>query len=319
MPFRYIQIRKKRKHSVTALEILDRLERYMDSHEDQPMRLLARHWKDQQEALTYQEIREAILYEGFGSELMREWTEDYSRFVIDKMAPIWTSAMQGGSMGQPAFDKVMSGFTFRVNEPSVLSWIDERGASFVTAVTDQQQQAMRSMIRQYMYEKYDYDELAKVIRPCIGLTDGQSRAVLRYYETLKAHMREQHPRMRQENLEDRCMNKAMIYAERLHRERARTIARTEMAFAYNHGTWEAMKQAHEQNLIGTLEKRWLTSGNENVCPECDALNGIQIGFYEPFDFGKHRHLFENQEQAPPKHPRCACCVEYIEIAPPVFS
>ena len=61
---------------------------------------------------------------------------------------------------------------------------------------------------------------------------------------------------------------------------------------------ESMQQAQAQGLIGTLEKRWITSGNENVCPTCDALNGTQIGFNDPFDFGKHRHLFDGQEECP---------------------
>ena len=319
MSFRYIQVRKKRRHSVTATEILDRLDRYIDDHDDQPMRLLATHWRDQQDALSYREIREAILFEGVSTSLVRDWTEDYSRFVVDKMAPVWRDAMAAGSKGQPIMDKIQQSLRFDMNGPQMLNWIDERGAAFVVDTTEQQVQALRSMIRQYMYEKYDYDELSKVIRPCIGLTDGQSRAVLRYYESLKANMRDQHPRMRQENLEDKCLTKALRYAERMHRERARTIARTEMAFAYNHGMHESVRQAMEQGLLGTMEKRWLTSGNENVCPTCDALNGVQIAFDAPFDFGKHRHLFDGQEEAPPAHPRCACACEYIEVSHPVFS
>ena len=318
MSFRYIRIRKKRRHSITAMEILERLERYIEDNDDKPMRLLASHWKDQQDALSYREIRECILNEGLTTQIVRDWTADYSKFVTEKLAPVWRQSMVAGSKGQPVADKIQSRLRFDINGPQMLNWIDERGASFVTSVTDQQIQAMRSMIRQYMYEKYDSEELSKVIRPCVGLTDGQSRAVLRYYDSLKAHMREQHPRMRQENLEEKCLNKAMIYAERLHRDRARMIARTEMAFAYNHGMHESMRQAMEQGLVGVLEKRWLTSGNENVCPTCDALNGTQIGFDEIFDFGKHRHLFDGQEECPPAHPRCCCAVQYIEVSPPVF-
>lgn len=110
----------------------------------------------------------------------------------------------------------------------------------------------------------------------------------------------------------------MSYAGRLHRDRAKMIAQTEMSFAYNHGMHESTRQAMQQGLIGTVEKRWVTSTNENVCPVCEALNGTQIGFDASFDFGKHRHLFDGQEECPPAHPRCACVVEYIEVAPPKF-
>ena len=319
MPFRFIQVRKKRRHSIEATEILDRLERYIQDNEGKPLRLLVNHWKYQQDALSYREIRDMIKQGGLPSDLVREWTGDYSRFVIDKFAPVWKDSMVAGSHGQPAFDKVMQTFHFNPYRSDVKSWIDERGAAFIRDVTDQQQEAMRTMIKQYMYEKYSADELAKVIRPCVGLTDGQSRSVMRYYESLKENMREQHPRMKQSNLEEKCMNKALIYAERMHRDRAKMIAQTEMAFAYNHGMHESMRQAMKEGLIGTLEKRWITSGNENVCAECDALNGVQIGFDVPFDFGKHNHLFDGMEDCPPKHPRCCCVVQYIEVAPPVFE
>lgn len=319
MSFRKIRVYKKRVHSITATEILDRLDRYVNQNDAEPIRLLVTHWKDQQDALSYREIREAILNGDFDGSLAKEWTDDYSRFVSEKMVPVWRNAMVAGSFGQPIADKLSGKFRFDVSKPTVLNWIDERGAMFVRSVTDQQKEAMRGLIRQYAYEKYSVDELAKVIRPCVGLTDAQSRSVMRYYDTLKENMREQHPRMKASNLRDRCREKTMIYAERMHRRRAYLIAQTEMAYAYNHGMHESMRQAMEQGFMGTMEKRWITSGDLNVCPECDALNGVQIGFDDSFDFGKHQILFTGMGLTPPLHPRCGCAVEYIEVSPPVFE
>lgn len=318
MSFRYIEVRKTIQHTVTAQEILDRLERYIEENDDRPIKLLVSHWKDQENAISYGEIKDAILNGSDGEEFMKEWTDDYTRFVRDKLTKVWTDAEMAGSYGQPMMDSIRQQLTFDMNSSTMQEWISERGGSFITSVTEQQQEAVRSLLRQAVYEKYSPDELSKLIRPCVGLTEPQSRAVLRYYDTLKSTMREQHPRMLQSNLEERCRSKAMSYAGRLHRDRAKMIAQTEMSFAYNHGMHESTRQAMQQGLIGTVEKRWVTSTNENVCPVCEALNGTQIGFDASFDFGKHRHLFDGQEECPPAHPRCACVVEYIEVAPPKF-
>ncbi len=93
-----------------------------------------------------------------------------------------------------------------------------------------------------------------------------------------------------------------------------TIAQTEMAFAYNRGADEGIRQA--QNLIGAVEKRWSTSGDENVCSTCEALDGIQIGMEGGFGFAR-RELFEGQDLLPPAHPRCGCAVMYIEVEKPI--
>ena len=91
-----------------------------------------------------------------------------------------------------------------------------------------------------------------------------------------------------------------------------------MAFAYNKGADEGIRQAQSQNLLGVMEKRWSTSGDSNVCSICRALDGTQIGMDAEFDF-KGKVLFAGQKLTPPAHPRCACAVQYIEISPPVIK
>lgn len=110
----------------------------------------------------------------------------------------------------------------------------------------------------------------------------------------------------------------MKYAEKQHRQRAYDIAQTEMAFAYNKGADEGIRQAQSQNLLGVMEKRWSTSGDSNVCDICRALDGTQIPMDDEFDF-KGKILFAGQKRTPPAHPKCACAVLYIEVSPPVFK
>lgn len=113
------------------------------------------------------------------------------------------------------------------------------------------------------------------------------------------------------------MDTALKYAEKQHRQRAFTIAQTEMAFAYNRGADEGVRQAMKEGLLGVCAKKWSTAGDDRVCPTCSALDGTIVEMDQEFEF-KGRILFPGHKLLPPAHPRCGCAVEYIEMSPPVF-
>ena len=46
-------------------------------------------------------------------------------------------------------------------------------------------------------DEHTVDELAKMIRPCIGLTEAQAKANVRFYDNMVATLKEEHPRMSQ--------------------------------------------------------------------------------------------------------------------------
>ena len=141
--------------------------------------------------------------------------------------------------------------------------------------------------------------------------------VLKLYDSVKATLRTDHPRMKPENIRKKALDAAQKYAEQKHRQRAFTIAQTELEFAYNRGADQGVRQAQSQGLIGKTTKRWITSGDDAVCSICAALDGTEIEMDDNFDF-KGRLLFAGQKMLPPAHPRCACAVEYIEVEPPMF-
>lgn len=309
---------KKKFRPQDTKKILDRLNDYLNKNSAEPVEFLARFWKDQEEVFTYKEIRQAILSEELSEETLHLWMQDYSVMVVERMYPLWQNAMAAGSLGQPIMDAIATNFAFDLNTPSVLSWINERGAEFVTSVTNEQKQAIESLLTQHVNGAYTVDELSRVIRPCVGLTEPQAKANLRYYQSVKAKLRELHPKMKTESIRRKALDAAIKYAERQHRDRALVIAQTEMAFAYNRGADEGIRQAQGQNLLGVMEKRWSTSGDDNVCDICRALDGTQIQMDEEFDF-KGKLLFAGQRKTPPAHPRCACAIQYIEISPPIFK
>lgn len=303
---------RKARRSKTAQEILDRLNSFLEHGTQEPAKILYSMWSDQQKAVTYKELRECIMNGEITSEMFTEWQQDYSRMITNEFGDIWMSAVIAGSKGQPIMDAFADTFYVNFTHAGITNWIDTRAAMFVTNCTKVQRDAINAIVQKGLSENMGNDEMARLIRPCIGLTHGQSVAVKKYYENMKTSLREQHPRMKQENIEKKAMDSASKYAARLHRDRAFVIAQTETAYAYAQGMHETMLQAQAAGLIGHLRKRWVTSGDDNVCPECEALNGVELEMDGGFSL-KEKTVFDGASQLPPLHPRCACCVEYIEV------
>ena len=319
MGFRLITPKRVRKiKSEGAQKVLERLDEFLKSTDvtENPVEILCRFWEDQQTAITYQELREAVKAGHVNDAIFRQWTQDYAHLVKTQLNDLWRKAMEAGAAKQPLVEAIAGGFVFNTQTPGILSWLNEKGAEFVTACTRQQKDAIAALLSKKMIEGHTVDELARMIRPCIGLTKEQAKANARYYDNVAATLKEKFPTMRPKTIQKRAQEAAGKYAERQHRARAMTIAQTESAFAYNRGADEGIRQAQAQKLIGTVKKRWSTSGDDGVCDVCAALEGVEASMDAEFAFSG-KTLFAGHHLLPPAHPRCGCAVEYIEIEPPV--
>lgn len=312
------RVQKVIKQSKENQELLDRLNNYVNNNAGKPVKCLVSFWKDQETVFTYKEIKEAILRGTLTEDEMEAWRKDYSKMVEDIMYPVWLSAIKKGPSGQPIFDGIPKGFEVDTGIKVITDWITTRGATFVTHAVEEQKKAIQALLVKNITDKYTVDELARLIRPCVGLTEGQTSANIKYYDTMKETLAKEHPKMKKATIEKRAREAQLKYAAKQHRERAKTIAHTEMAFAFAKGADEGVRQAQEQGLFGVVEKEWVTSGIETkVCEICRNLNGTRVPMGEEFGF-KGRSFYPGQKQTPPAHPRCMCAIKYIEIEPPVF-
>lgn len=277
-----------------------------------PVEILCRFWKDQQDAITYKELREAVLDGAITDEALEQWRQDYSILMADKLSGMWARAIEAGAAGPPILDGLA--FEFNTQTPGIFNWISQRGADFVTVSTEEQRKAIAALLEKKMRDQHTVDELARLIRPCIGLTEGQAAANARYYDSIVENLKKEHPRMKIESIRRKAREAARKYAERQHRERAFTIAQTESAFAYNRGADEGIRQAQAAGYLGIMKKRWSTSGDDAVCEICASLEGTEVDMDSEFDF-KGKALFAGHKLLPPAHPRCACAIEYIEETP----
>ena len=294
--------------------VLQRLERYLHDEQDEPIELLCSLWGDQKAALTYREIRDAIVAGDFIEALYDEFAQDYSIFIADRFASVWSKALSAGAQAQPIIGR-LSSFHFETQNPGVANWINSRSAQFVTLCSEQQKEAIRALLANKVVESHTVDELARLIRPCVGLTAAQSAATVKYYDSVLSALKSEHPRMKADTARKKALTAASRYAEKSHRYRAMTIAQTELATAYNQGADEGIRQAQAEGLLGPMLKVWRTSGDDAVCDMCAALDGTEIGMDDSFAYAG-KLLFPEQRLLPPAHPRCACAVEYIES--PVF-
>ena len=90
-------IYKAKKKSKAAQEVLDKLNAFLDATEPEPVYFLTRLWNDQQQAITYKELREAILNGYIDVKTIQAWQNDYANFVNEHLKPLWIEAMQAAN------------------------------------------------------------------------------------------------------------------------------------------------------------------------------------------------------------------------------
>ncbi|HIS61479.1 MAG TPA: hypothetical protein IAC14_04405 [Candidatus Scybalomonas excrementigallinarum] len=280
-------------------EILKRLDSYLEENSQLPIEILHGFWKDQQQALTYQEIREWFETGDIDEDTWKAWQQDYSILVTQKLRDsIWQQAIVAGTVGQKIFSELEKrGFKVDLVSEKIKDYIKTKSTELITRVTLEQKEAIRTLLMQAINEGQAAEEFAKVIRPIVGLDKRQAVANIRYYNNVKATLKQEHPKMKAENAEKRARNAALKYSEKQHRYRAQRIAQTEMAFAYNFGADEAAAQAYQRGFLGQFKRIWCSAGGKEVCEDCQNLDGNEI----------------KDEILPPKHPNCRCAVQYIEI------
>lgn len=291
--------------SADATRALKKLRSFLDSKEPGLVYFLVNTWRHQGQAITYKELREAILAGEISADLLDEWRQDYARFVVRHLEPQWIEAMEAAAKEElikfPDFNFNPSGY-------GIAEWTENRAAEFVTYSTTAQIEGLRAVVRQAaVLENMTVDVLARAIRPMVGLYKQQSIANLNYFTKL----------IENGVSEKKALDLSIRYAARQHRYRGYNIARTELAFAYNKGADIGIRQAQAAGYLGEMVKIWSTADDERTCPHCGALEGKTIAMDEEFDF-KTKLTAPGIRLTPPAHPSCRCAVMYKQISPPIY-
>ena len=84
MQFKKIRIRKAtgKKKSQGGQNALNKLNSFLNAASAEPAYILHSTWANQQNAITYKEIREAIMNGHMSESTFQQWQQDYSKMVI---------------------------------------------------------------------------------------------------------------------------------------------------------------------------------------------------------------------------------------------
>lgn len=167
----------------------------------------------------------------------------------------------------------------------------QQAADLVRDTSAETKAGLRAVIVRAIREGIPPYDAARVIVGMIGLTEKQALAVMNYREGL---IDLGHPLDRVDALVER-------YAQRKLRERAETIAQTEIIGALNTGAEESWRQAQADGLLprGT-RKQWIVTPDDRLCPICRPMEGVTVPIGEEFSL-----------PGPPAHPRCRCTVAVV--------
>jgi len=179
--------------------------------------------------------------------------------------------------GNEAYKIVGFEASFDILNPKAVKAVDKICSKLVTQVNKETKQAINHVIREGIKEGKSMGRVAKELRPLVGLTERQAKAV-RNYEQWLINKRPDISALKRAKWVER-------YNKKLHKYRTELIART-----------ESMRATNEGNLIGYKEAGYKTvrwSANVDACPLCDAENG-------------HVYTIEESRGMLPAHPDCRC-------------
>ena len=294
-----------------------KLRMFLDKNEPELVEFLQTLWNAQGRAITYKELREAIMAGYISEEILAEWHRDYSKFVIDYIEPKWRAAMEAANEPIKRYGTV---WNFDSDAAGVREWNKANAARFVTFVNNDQRAAINYVVqRASQMHDFNVDSLSRVIRPMVGLNYRQAAANLNYYETMiESGMNER-----------KAMERSIRYSSRQSRYRGYLIARTELAFSYNQGAYLGTLQAQEAGLLGPCQKVWCTADDERTCEYCGQLEGVALDMETDFYYNDKKKgptrinprlkYSKPVGKVPPAHPNCRCTIIYEELSPPIIE
>ncbi len=268
-------------------------------------------WDNQQREITAQQYIEMVKKGKVTKEIEKQLLQSTSIFVLGEFLAKKQTAMEKGA--EKIVEKIterQSSFYFDIKYQETKKWIEKNCAEQIVQLTKTQKEAIKIVIDRAEKLGITTEGTADLLKPLIGLHKGQVTANVNYYNSIKQNLLENHPKMKEQAAEKKALEKAKQYAKNQKEYRAMTIARTELAGAYNAGEFYSIKQAQKDGLIGKVTKYAISAGDGRVCKGCREVEGQEVKQDDYFETQWGKVLF------PPFHTSCRCAVEYEEVSEP---
>ncbi len=189
---------------------------------------------------------------------------------------------------------VQANLRFDLLNPRSVNFIREYRFNLIREITAESREAIRRVVLRAFEEGMHPYKSARYIRDIVGLTERQALAVDNYRRSLLA----------QGVPEGRALEMVNRYANRVHRRRAETIARTETIRAASAGQTLLWQEGTEEGLIEPARtwRVWIVTPDDRLCDICEPMDGQRVRMDEAFQ-SSIGPIFD-----PPVHPNCRCAV-----------
>lgn len=207
--------------------------------------------------------------------------------------------------------------------PSANQFINNYSLGRVQQITDEQKQLLQSKIRQGIDDGLNPVEVARQIRPYIGLTVNQANAVDNYRGMLETLDPQALTRKLRDSRFDNTIRNAISgnnplvddqidyivgrYAARALQHRAKTIGRTESMNALHQAQNYLWQQASDSGAVmaSDLYRYWHVAHDERTCPICKPIPELNP---EGVPLNGQFNTPVGPVDGPGMHPNCRCVV-----------
>jgi SPP1 gp7 family putative phage head morphogenesis protein len=207
---------------------------------------------------------------------------------------------------------VQTAIRFDITNPLAVDWARTRSASLVRQITADQEAVLRQVIARATAGELNPRQVTREIQQTVGLLPQQEQAAATFRRELQALAGRDEIgslNLRGRRVSNRGLTASKIedrvdaYRERLRRQRAEAISRTELQAAANEGQLQSWTQARAKGQIPpSMEKQWLTTPDDRTCPLCLPLDGQSVPIDQPF------RTALGPKMTPPLHPLCRCAM-----------
>jgi len=247
------------------------------------------------------DVRAALERQARATEVTGSKVPTLPRLDLDPSA-VLTRQVRAAGRAQASRTRVLEKdvtitYTFDLRDPAAEEWAARRGSRLVVEIDSSTRKALRRAFTVAQRSGGNPREVARLIRPSLGLHSRWATAVVRYQAGL----------LEQGRTEAVASRLAESYRARLLRARSLNVARTEILRAANEGKLEAWRQAQAQGLLGPRAgKMWVAAANAE--PVCAAADGQVVPLGELFS------TTLGSFEAPPAHPSCRCTAVAVSAA-----
>lgn len=211
---------------------------------------------------------------------------------------------------------------FTIVNPYAVAAARQQAADLVVAVRDSTRKAVRHIVTSSVRGRYTPAQAARLIANVVGLDPRRAQALANYEAAMRQVVEGRASRstlrragMRLPDTRRGVDHAVSRYSSRLLRDRAETIARTEVMRAANRGLQESWAEAARRGLmdVNVVRREWVVTYDDRTCEACAPMGGQVVGFDAPFVSSLRRVGGEDvpvpvptTTVTPPLHPRCRC-------------